>query len=66
MAIVHLLQKLRGRSTAELRERLGQRVAQWAERAGWRDVGEQPDALARTRHAVDQLEHEEGSEAPCG
>jgi len=44
MAILRLLQKLRGRSTAELRERLGQRVAQWAERAGWRDAGELPDA----------------------
>lgn len=49
MSVVHLLRKLRGRSTAELRERLGQRLAQWAERAGWRDDGEASDAAFARR-----------------
>ncbi len=44
MRVVQLAAKLRGRSVAELRERVGQRVAQWIERAGWRDHGEPSDA----------------------
>ena len=44
MDVLQLAAKLRGRSPAELRERVGQRVAQWIERAGWRDHGEPSDA----------------------
>ncbi|MEP7381414.1 MAG: alginate lyase family protein [Gemmatimonadota bacterium] len=51
MRAMQLAAKLRGRSSAELRERVGQRVAQWIERAGWRDRGEASDtAFSRRLH----------------
>ncbi|MEO6445708.1 MAG: alginate lyase family protein [Gemmatimonadaceae bacterium] len=49
MPILRVLQKLRGRSLAELRERAGQRLAIIAERARVRDVGEPTDAMLRGR-----------------
>jgi hypothetical protein len=42
------LAKLRGRSLAEMRERLGQSVAKRSERAGWRDAAEPSDAALAT------------------
>lgn len=44
-----LLAKLRGRSVAELRERVGQRMAIVVERAGWRDAGLPSDLAFRRR-----------------
>lgn len=44
MTIWHTLGKLRGRSMAEIRERLAQSVAKRSERLGWRDGAEPSDA----------------------
>lgn len=49
MRVPHLLGKLRGRSRAELQERLAQQLAILVERAGWRDAGEPTDAAFRGR-----------------
>ena len=46
-----LLAKLRGRSVAELRERVAQGAAIAAERVGWRDAGEPTDGEFRKRLA---------------
>jgi len=56
MRPVAMLSKLRGRSFAELRERLAQRAASLAERARWRDDGE-PDNAAFQRRLAPTLRH---------
>ncbi|MCC6927897.1 MAG: alginate lyase family protein [Gemmatimonadaceae bacterium] len=48
MSITQKLGKLRGRSLDEVRERLAQRLAALAERAGLRDAGEPSDARLRS------------------
>jgi len=50
------VQRLRGRSLAEVRERVAQQLAIVAERAGWRDRGEMDDA-ALGRRLVPSLRH---------
>jgi hypothetical protein len=43
------LKKLRGRTIGEFRERAGQAVSSWLERAGWRDSGEYAESVLSRR-----------------
>ena len=47
--MLHVVRKLQGRSAAEVHERLAQRLAILAERAGWRDAGEPSDHVLLRR-----------------